>query len=93
MQTPLTILIETLTKKKNAALAESKRLGNLEQSTIIQDAMFAAYADAINEATQLLDIERQGLIDFYNQGSLDTYRKEPKNGQGTTYYNETFKTQ
>jgi len=40
---------------------------------------------------ELLEIEEQQIIDAYNQGSLDTYKKEPKNGQGIKYYNETFK--
>jgi len=40
---------------------------------------------------ELLEMEKEQIIDAYNQGSLDTYRKEPKNGQGITYYNEKFK--
>jgi len=32
----------------------------------------------------------QQIIDAYSQGSLDTYKKEPKNGQGNKYYNETL---
>jgi hypothetical protein len=34
--------------------------------------------------------EKEQIIDAYNQGSLDTYKKDPKNGQGTKYYNETY---
>jgi hypothetical protein len=44
--------------------------------------------DLLNQA---LEMEKEQIVDAYNQGSLDTYRKEPKNGQGTKYYNETFK--
>ncbi len=39
---------------------------------------------------QALEMEKEQIIDAYNQGSLDTYKKEPKNGQGTKYYNETY---
>jgi hypothetical protein len=40
---------------------------------------------------QAKEMEKQQIIEAYNQGSLDTYKKEPKNGQGNKYYNETFK--
>jgi hypothetical protein len=36
-------------------------------------------------------MKKQQIIDAYNQGSLDTYRKEPKNGQGIQYYNKKYK--
>jgi hypothetical protein len=40
---------------------------------------------------QALKMEKEQIVDAYNQGSLDTCKKEPKNVQGTKYYNETFK--
>jgi hypothetical protein len=39
---------------------------------------------------QAKEMEKQQIIESYCQGSLDTYKKEPKNGQGNQYYNETF---
>lgn len=41
---------------------------------------------------QAKEMFKQQFIDAYIQGSLDTYKKEPKNGQGIKYYNEKFKT-
>ena len=34
---------------------------------------------------------KQQIKSAYSQGCLDTYKKEPKNGQCEKYYNETFK--
>ena len=48
----------------------------------------AKYKERIAKAKEM---EKQQIIDAYSQGSLDTYKKEPKNGQGNKYYNETFK--
>jgi len=47
--------------------------------------------EPINLMNQAKEMEKQQIIDAYSQGSLDTYKKEPKNGQGNKYYNETFK--
>jgi hypothetical protein len=50
--------------------------------------IFGVSVDLLNQA---LEMEKEQIVEAYNQGSLDTYKKEPKNGQGTKYYNETFK--
>ena len=46
------------------------------------------HRDPFGKAQEMF--EKQ-IVDAYSQGSLDTYKKEPKNGQGTKYYNETYK--
>jgi len=61
----------------------------LEEKFTNSNADFINWAEEYFE--QAKEIEKQQIYDAYNQGSLDTYRKEPKNGQGITYYNEKFK--
>ncbi len=56
--------IDELTLLKNKALAAIKLNGNKDMPTHIEDGLFAAYSNAIEQAKKKLTTERQQLIDF-----------------------------
>lgn len=41
--------------------------------------------------TKALEKEKHQIKKAYSQGCLDTYKKEPKKGQGEKYYIQTFR--
>lgn len=79
--------IEELTELKNKALAAIKLNGNKDMPTQIEDGLFAAYSNAIEQAKSKLATERQQVIDAHKDGATFVF----KNSE--TYYNHTFKTQ
>ncbi len=85
--TAMGLLREKLVERKNATLELIKVLGNKDMPTQIEDGLFAAYCDIINDIdTDLLATERQQLIDAHESGSDNICTAE-------VYFNHTFKTQ
>jgi len=93
--------IAELTELKNKALAAIKLNGNRDMPTHIEDGLFAAYSNAIEQAKKKLATERQQLIDAVNNMSNVLIANDVMVSQinninatpGENYYNETFKTQ
>lgn len=54
-------------------------------------ASFTETTDLSEYFAQAIEIFEKQIVEAYNQGSFDTCMKEPKNVQGTKYYNETYK--
>lgn len=80
--------IDELTVLKNKALAAIKLNGNKDMPTHVEDGLFAAYSNAIEQAKKKLATERQQHLDTWNDGNNNQSLSGAKN-----YFDYTFKTQ
>ena len=74
-------LIATLTLKK----------GFCNQATERGMAFFDAYTAAIEQATAMLPIEKQNIVDAAADAFLGSMHEEGAKGVGEQYYQNTFK--